>query len=66
MPELVSAALPFTGISMPPFGERKLDDTFDAWLYPTAIPHLTLWIVLTVVVGIVLGFVPRWLGARRK
>jgi len=55
-----------TDISLPGIGPRQLVDAYDAWLWPTAIPHLTLWIVVTLVAGIVLGSGPRWFAARRK
>ena len=47
------------------FGEKVFNDVFDAWLWPTAAPHLTVWILFTLVVGVVLGILPRWFGARR-
>jgi hypothetical protein len=47
-----------------PFTERKLEDAFDAWLWPTLVPHLTIWIVITVVAGVALGCLPRWLASR--
>jgi hypothetical protein len=48
-----------------PFGEQKFDDVFDAWLWTTAIPHCTIWILATLVLGVVLGVLPLWLGRRR-
>jgi hypothetical protein len=53
-----------TDIAPPGFGEQKLVSDFDRWLWPTAIPHLSLWIVLTLVAGLVLA-VPAWLVAKR-
>jgi hypothetical protein len=46
-------------------GELRLDGDFERWLYPTAIPHLSLWVVLTLVAGLLLG-TPAFFLARRK
>lgn len=47
------------------FGEVKFEDAYDAWLWPTGIPHCTIWILTTIVFGVVLGSLPLWLGRRR-
>lgn len=54
-----------TDIDLPLFGERKLENAFDTWLWPTLIPQLTVWIVVTVVAGIALGLLPRWWSSRK-
>ncbi len=48
------------------FGERKLDSDFARWLYPTGLPHLTLWVVLTLVAGLLLGVLPFLVARRRR
>lgn len=52
-------------INLKPFGERKFDGGVESWLYPTLIPHLTIWIIVTLVAGLVLGALP-FLIARRR
>lgn len=47
-----------TDIAVPGIGEIQLADDTARWLYPTLIPHLTVWVLLTLVAGVVLGFVP--------
>ena len=36
------------------------------WIYGTLIPHLTVWIVVTVVLGLVLGGIGWWASYRRE
>ncbi|MFY9342175.1 MAG: hypothetical protein WAT39_06790 [Planctomycetota bacterium] len=52
-------------IRVQPFGEMQFDGGITSWVYPTLVPHLTLWIVVTVVAGLVLGTVPLLLARRR-
>jgi hypothetical protein len=53
------------GLQLPIFGVHQLETDFDKWLWPILIPQLTVWVVLTVVLGIVLGAVPRWWSSRK-
>lgn len=46
-------------------GMRTLETSFDRWWWPTGLPHLTLWIVLTMVAGFVLGAVPFFVARAR-
>jgi hypothetical protein len=50
------------------FGTSKSleGDAVAAWLWPTLVPHLTIWIVITVVGGLLLGTVPLLLARRRS
>lgn len=51
---------PITGTKV--FGS----DAVRGWTYLTAIPHLTLWIVITVVAGALLGAIPFWIARRKR
>src|SRR5262249_48171322 len=53
------------GLDLPIFGVHQPETPFDRWLWPILIPQLTVWIVITVVLGIVLGAVPRWWSSRK-
>jgi hypothetical protein len=55
-----------TDIALPGFGEVALASDFARWLHPTGIPHLTLWVVMTLVAGLALGAGPYWLARRRS
>jgi len=55
----------FGGLKIPVFGVHQPETDFDKWLWPVLIPQLTGWIVVTVVMGIVLGAVPRWWSSRK-
>jgi hypothetical protein len=47
------------------FGARHFaGDPVETWLWTTAVPHSTLWIAITLGVGVILGLVP-WLLGRR-
>lgn len=46
-------------------GETRLGSDVQRWLVPTVVPHLTVWIAITVVVGLLLGSLPFWLARRR-
>jgi hypothetical protein len=54
-----------TDINLAPFGERQLDTPLQAWIWPTLIPHLTVWVIMTLIAGLALGVLPRWLGRRQ-
>jgi hypothetical protein len=50
-----------------PFGARSLaGDPVRAWIWTTLVPHTTVWVALTVVVGLLLGVLPWWRGRRRQ
>jgi hypothetical protein len=53
------------GLKLPIFGVHQPETDFDRWLWPVLIPQLTVWIVLTVIAGIVLGTLPRWWSSRK-
>lgn len=53
-------------IAFPGAGTLRLENDFARWLYPTAIPQLTLWVLTTLVAGLVLGGLPFWLARRRR
>jgi hypothetical protein len=54
-----------TDVDLPLLGERQLHSATESWIYPTLIPHLTGWILVTVVAGLVLGALPFVLARRR-
>jgi hypothetical protein len=48
------------------FGPKHFEGDFvETWTWTTLVPHLTVWIAITVVLGAVLGVVP-WAIARRR
>jgi len=53
-----------TDITLPLAGEMTLEDDLSRWVWPHLVPHITFWILITLVFGIALGAVPRWIGAR--
>lgn len=47
------------------FGPRHFaGDAVETWLWTIAVPHATVWIAITLLLGLVLGLVPWWLGRR--
>jgi hypothetical protein len=55
-----------TDIQFPGLSSRTLTTPTEAWLWPTAVPQLTLAIVFALVIGMALGALPRWLANRRN
>lgn len=53
-----------TDINLWPFGEVALEDDMSRWLWTHVAPQSTVWIILTLVAGIVLGSIPRLIGSR--
>ncbi|MEZ5967161.1 MAG: hypothetical protein R3F56_25220 [Planctomycetota bacterium] len=48
------------------FGGVQLgDDAVRTWTWTTLVPHATLWVAITLIAGLVLGFFP-WRWARRR
>ncbi|HLQ37067.1 MAG TPA: hypothetical protein VK348_04660 [Planctomycetota bacterium] len=56
-----------TDIHLRPFAERQFPgDPVASWLWPTCVPQLTMWILITLVAGIVLGTGPLLVARRRS
>jgi hypothetical protein len=53
-------------IWMPGAGSKPLASDFERWFYPTVFPHLTIWVLLTIVAGLLLGVLPFILARRRQ
>jgi hypothetical protein len=49
----------------PIVGSKQFDDPIEGWAMLTLMPHLTFWIIITMVAGIVLGVLPWWLARGR-
>src|SRR5690606_33603142 len=45
-------------IRLPGLGDVVLGSDLERWLYPTGIPQLSLWLLVTLVWGLALGAVP--------
>jgi hypothetical protein len=52
-------------ITLPLRGRTALHDPTEAWLWALAVPQLTFAVVLSLVLGLMLGALPWWLARRR-
>ncbi len=53
-----------TDVMIPGLGNFELATPTERWFYPTLIPQLTVWVVMTVLFGAVLSILPYWLASR--
>lgn len=54
-----------TDIAPPGIGEIVIESPTQGWLYGILMPQMTFALVMSTIVGVVLGALPYWLGRRR-
>lgn len=54
-----------TEVTLAPIGEIALTNDFERWLWLQLVPQTTVWVVITVLFGSLLGILPFWLGRNR-
>lgn len=55
-----------TDIELPLVGAPPMTTAAERWFWAVAVPQMTLFLVITLVAGIVLGALPWWWGRRRS